>query len=173
METSGPWFFWLFPLAFAAHNVEEAFLLPRWSKSAGGFHRPEGPFEFSFALVILTALAVAITSLCCARGKQSLPSYLFFAFNLGMFINVFFPHLTTTIVLRKYCPGLLTGVFLLVPTTLFLLWYRFRNQYYGFPQFWIVTVPFAVLIVGSLPWLIRAGRFVKHAFGLTHVRRLL
>ena len=31
-----PWFFWLFPVAFAIHNAEEALCLPAFSKSAGG-----------------------------------------------------------------------------------------------------------------------------------------
>ena len=118
-----PWFFWLFPLAFAVHNIEEALFLPGWSKSAGRFHKPVGEFEFVFALVVLTTASVVITVLAGSAGKQTLPSYLFFAFNFGMLVNVFYPHLTATIVLKRYCPGLFTGVLFLVPTTGYLLLY--------------------------------------------------
>lgn len=101
METSVPWIFWLFPVVFAIHNLEEAVYLPHWSKSAGKFHKPIGAFEFRFAVIVLTAMSVVITIVFYMTGKQSIASYLFFAFNFGMLLNVFFPHLAATIVLWR------------------------------------------------------------------------
>lgn len=156
-----PWFFWLFPLALTIHNIEEAIWLPDWSRSASRFHRPVGRFEFAFAVTVITLIAVAITVAFYATGKQSFPAYLFFAFNFGMLVNVFVPHLAATIALRKYCPGLLTGLVLLLPTTSFLLWYGHANEYILFPRFWYVTIPFAALILGSIPVLFRIGKLLE------------
>ena len=163
IDTSLPWCFWLFPVAFAIHNIEEALWLPAWSQSAGRFHRSVGRFEFAFAIVVITAVSVVITILFYVNGKQSLPCYLFFAFNVGMFVNVFVPHLAGTIALKRYCPGLLTGMVLLVPTTLYLLWYGYTNDFYSLPKFWYVTIPFAGLIIGSIPVLFKIGRAIEHS----------
>jgi hypothetical protein len=156
-----PWFFWLFPIAFALHNVEEALFLPAWSKAAGKFHKPVGSFEFSFAVACLTVFSILVTVLFSLKGKQSLAGYVFLAFNFGMFVNVFFPHLVATIALKKYCPGLLTGVVLLLPTTGYLLYYGFFNEYFVFPMFWYVLFPSVVVVVGSIPSLFKLGRSVQ------------
>jgi len=161
METSVPWFFWLFPIVFAIHNTEEAIGLPTFSKSAGKYHKPVDTFEFVFALIIITLLATTITFLFYLSGKQSLACYLFFAFNFGMLINVFFPHIAATIALKKYCPGLLSGLLFLAPTTSFLLFYGYQNKYFLFPKFWIITIPFAGLVVWSIPILFKLGKYLQ------------
>lgn len=161
MSQTVPLIFLAFPIVFTIHNIEEALWLPRFSQSAGKFHKPVGTFEFVFALAVLTILAWVITLLFYLMGKESIPCYLFFAFNFGMLVNVFFPHLAATIVLRRYCPGLLTGILLLTPTTVYLLVYGYENEYFSFPKFWIITIPFAGIIVGSLPLLFRSGRSLK------------
>ena len=99
METSVPWIFWLFPVVFAVHNLEEA---------------------------------------------------------------VYLPHLASTIVLKKYCPGLLTGVALLVPATSYLLFYGYDNEFYSFPKFWFITIPFAVIVIVSIPILFKIGKLLQH-----------
>jgi hypothetical protein len=162
METSVSWIFWLFPVVFAIHNLEEAVYLPHWSKSAGKFHKPVGAFEFSFAVIVLTAISVVITIVFYMTGRQSIASYLFFAFNFGMLFNVFFPHLAATIVLNKYCPGLLTGVALLVPATSYLLFYGYDNEFYSFPKFWFITIPFAVIVIVLIPILFKIGKLLQH-----------
>jgi hypothetical protein len=166
MEASIPWIFWLFPIVFAVHNIEEALWLPKYSKTAGKYHKPVETFEFVFALVMITLLATIITVLFYMTGKQSIHCYLFFAFNFGMFINVFFPHFAATIALKRYCPGLLTGIMLLAPTTVYLLLYGYNNGYFDLPKFWLITIPFAALVVGSIPILFKVGRYIKKTVGL-------
>ncbi|MBE0643944.1 MAG: HXXEE domain-containing protein [Bacteroidetes bacterium] len=168
MDTSIPWFFWLFPIAFTIHNLEEAIWLPAFSKTAGKFQKPVGSFEFIFALIVLTLGALAITVLFFEQGKQSIPCYLFFAFNFGMLINVFFPHVGVTIALRRYCPGLMTGLLLLLPVTLYDLQYGYKNGYFDTGTFWLVTLPFAAIVVASLPLLFRAGRLLARMAGRTN-----
>jgi hypothetical protein len=67
-----------------------------------------------------------------------------------------------TLALRTYCPGLLTGLLILMPTTGFLLWYGYTNQYFLFPMFWYVTIPFAGLVIGSIPVLFKAGDLTRN-----------
>ena len=164
MDSGIPWFFWLFPVAFAIHNIEEALWLPGFSKSAGKFHKPVNSFEFVFALIVLTLLSIIITFLFYQNGKQSITCYLYFAFNFGMLLNVVHPHLTATVVLKKYCPGLITGILFLIPCTTYILMYGYQNQYFLFPEFWIITIPFAVLVVSSIPLLFKAGRYLQQKF---------
>ena len=126
--------FWLFPIAFTLHNTEEAICDAGISKHAGRFQKPVSTFEFLFALVPITALGAAITLLFYSAGKLSIPCYLFFAFNLGMLANVFFPHLVATIALGRYCPGLATGILLLAPVTSYLLFLGYCEGYFEIPR---------------------------------------
>lgn len=166
MDASLPWIFWAFPIVFTIHNIEEALWLPEFSRKAGKYHQPVDTFEFVSAVVVITLMAIFITACFYAMGKQSIACYLFFAFNFGMFINVFFPHMVATIALRKYCPGLLTGILLLFPTTGYLLWYGYQNQYFVFPMFWLITIPFLGLVVASIPVLFRVGKKLEKALGI-------
>ena len=164
METSLSWFFWLFPISFALHNIEEALWFPVFSKSAGKFHKPVDTFEFVFAVIILTLFSIVITLLFVINGKRSLSCYLYFAFNFGMLINVFFPHLAATVVLKKYCPGLLTGILFLIPTTAYILLFGYSNEYFIFPKFWFIAISFAGFVIGVIPILFKFGKYVKKIF---------
>jgi len=164
MDNIIPWFYWLFPIAFTIHNIEEAFWLPAFSKSAGKFHKPVNTFEFVFALIIITLISILITILFYIYGKESLACYLFFAFNFGMLLNVFYPHLFATILLKKYCPGLITGIIFLLPTSVYILIYGYNNRYFTFPIFWIIAIPFVVLVVGSIPILFKVGKILQDKF---------
>lgn len=155
-----PPIFWLFPIAFTLHNLEEAIWMPAFSKTAGRLHRPVGTFEFIFALIPITALGWLVTLLFYAAGPLGVPCHLFFAFNLAMLVNVFFPHLAATVALRRYCPGLATGLLLLAPVNSFLLIIGFRHGYFAVPELIVVTAVFAGLVAGAIPLLFRAGRWV-------------
>jgi len=161
MTTTIPWIFWLFPVVFTIHNIEEAVWLPEFSKRAGRFCRPVARLEFVFAVACITALAAVITALFYLKGPESIPSYLFFAFNFVMLINVFVPHLAATIALRRYCPGLATGVLLLVPVTAGNLLVGYNRGYYHPALFGIIAILFAGIVVGAIPVLFRIGRWVQ------------
>ena len=171
MAVSEFWFFWLFPAAFALHNTEEAIWMPSFSKTAGRFARPVNSFEFIFAVVILTILSVIITELFFIYGKESFFCSLYFAFNLAMLLNVFFPHIAAAISLKKYCPGLLTGLIFLAPVTIYILYYGYTNGLIKFPEFWFVAIPFTLLIIASIPFLFNTGKLLqKQLFKKKHTR---
>ena len=149
---------WLFALAVTVHNIEEAMQLPAWSKNAGKWHHPVGAREFRFAVIVLTLLAYTVALLATAGGKESVGAYLAAGYALAMLLNVFFPHVIATVMMRRYAPGTLTALLLNLPVTLFLLYRGFQDGYIHYEQFvWIG--PLVVLgIVVSIPLLFAIGR---------------
>jgi hypothetical protein len=65
---------WLFPIAVALHNAEEAIWMPRWSAGHAAqlpVH-PPGAAEIIAVLVVFTAAAFAVTYLSARRGPESI-----------------------------------------------------------------------------------------------------
>ncbi len=111
----------LFPIAITLHNLEEAIWLPGWSRQAGKFHKVVEPGQFRFAVVVVTVIAYLSTFLAIAFPSPWLWKQIFFGFLGAMIVNAFVPHLLATIALRKYAPGVLSGVLLLVPINVSIL----------------------------------------------------
>ncbi|MBN1473062.1 MAG: HXXEE domain-containing protein [Syntrophaceae bacterium] len=115
----------LFLLGFSLHNIEEALWLPKWSKHARKYHKEVSPSEFRFAVIIVTAIGYLLTFQYFLFGSaHSAAKYIYLGFILMMVVNVFFPHLIATIVLKKYAPGLITGILLNAPCGIYIL---FKN----------------------------------------------
>ena len=119
----------LFALAITLHNLEEAWLLPEWSQSAGLFHPPVGTLEFYFTVAVLTVFAYAAVYLAIVNGKESVGAYLLEGYALAMLLNVFFPHILATVVSRRYAPGTITALFLNLPITILLLRQGLKEKY--------------------------------------------
>jgi hypothetical protein len=155
---SSPWVMWLFPVAFTLHNIEEAIWLPAFSQRAGRFHPPVARGEFLFALVPITLLGWFVTGAFALYGRQSLAGDLFYAFNLVMAVNVVFPHLAATVVLRRYCPGLITGIVFLMPSTVYLLSLGYDRGDYSLTRLLLIVPLLAAFLVGAIQLLSRIGR---------------
>lgn len=112
----------LFLLGFTLHNLEEAVWLPAWSKYAKQFHPEVKKNEFHFAVIIVTAIGYLLTFLHFSDDKNNIIiQSIYYGFILMMALNVVFPHLIATIVLKKYSPGLVTGLMLNLPFGIFLV----------------------------------------------------
>ena len=112
----------LFLLGFSLHNIEEALWLPGWSKHARKYHKEASPNEFRFAVIIVTAIGYLLTFQYFVFGADyAAAKYIYLGFILVMVVNVFFPHLIATIVLKKYAPGLITGLMLNAPLGVYIL----------------------------------------------------
>jgi len=112
----------LFLLGFSLHNIEEALWLPGWSKHARKYHKEVSPNEFRFAVIIVTAIGYLLTFQYFVFGSAyAAAKYIYLGFILIMIVNVFFPHLIATIVLKKYAPGLITGLLLNAPLGIYIL----------------------------------------------------
>lgn len=149
---------WLFALVITLHNIEEAVLLPTWSKTAGKWHHPVGALEFRFAVIVLTVLAYVVVWLATASGKESVGAYLLAGYALAMLLNVFFPHVIATAVMRRYAPGTFTALLLNLPVTLLLLQKGLQNGYVHIQRLVWVGPLMIVGILAAIPVLFAIGR---------------
>ena len=112
----------LFLLGFSLHNLEEALWLPQWSKHARKYHKEVSPNEFSFAVIIVTAIGYLLTfQYFIFAPSSSFSRYVYLGFILMMIANVIFPHLIATLVLKRYAPGTITGMLLNAPIGIYIL----------------------------------------------------
>lgn len=73
-------------------------------------------------------------------------------FVLMTVFNVFFPHIISTILLKRYVPGTLTGILLNTPIGIYILFNRISHTNDIFPiliTFIIVTV-FSLILINLL-----------------------
>ena len=140
---------WLFALGVAAHNAEEAWLLPSWPG------RPRfrwaaveaGPFRFAAALLSLVALLAAW--LAGVGGAHSLGAYFIAGYAAAMVLNVFLPHLAATVALRTYAPGTATALLFNLPLGGWLA-YRLLAERWIEPSVFAVSGPLTVLGIAAL-----------------------
>lgn len=112
----------LFLMGFTLHNIEEAIWMPKWSKHAKKYHKEVTANEFIFAVIIITAIGYLFTfQYFIFSDKYIISKYLYLGFILMMVVNVLIPHLVSSIKLKRYCPGTLTGILLNLPIGLYLL----------------------------------------------------
>lgn len=149
-----------FALAITLHNLEEAWLLPTWSQSAGLWHPPIGTLEFCFAVTVLTVLAYAAVYLAVVNGKESVGAYLLEGYALAMLLNVFFPHVLATVVMRRYAPGTLTALLLNFPVTVLLLRQGFKEKYIHMNRFARIGPLVIIGLLAAIPVLFFIGRIL-------------
>jgi len=148
---------WLFAIGVLVHNAEEALLLPAWSLSAGRWHAPVVSGVFRFAVAVLTVLVFVAAWLAAVGGSGSLGAYFITGYALAMLLNVFIPHLTATIVLRRYAPGTTTALLFNLPLGGCLV-YRALTEGYVNSTVFAVSGPLIVLgILASIPLLFAIG----------------
>lgn len=151
---------WLFAVAITIHNTEEALYLPAWSVTAGRWHSHVSAPVFRFAVVVLTLAGYLLAVLVTLMGKQSIPAYLIGGYALAMLLNVIMPHTVATLALRRYAPGLATGLILNLPVTAMLLYQGLSTGWITLETF-VWVAPLVVLsILASLPILFAIGRRV-------------
>ena len=154
-------FTWLFVLVVAAHNLEEAIWLPAWSRTVVRWHQAVGNIEFRFAVIVMTLVAIISAWLATVQGRAGLGAYLVTGYALAMLLNVLFPHVVASLVLKRYMPGTATAVLLNLPVTIGLLLRAFRDGYVE-PRAFLIFGPMVVIgIVASIPLLFRMGRMVS------------
>jgi len=150
----------IFLLGFTVHNLEEAIWLPKWSKYAKKFHEPVEANQFVFAVIIVTIMGYILTALDIMIGNfGSIVNYFYLGFVGMMGINSIFPHLLSTIVLKKYAPGLITALFLNLPFSLILIIEHIKNGINVFCLVLAITL-MSGLVLFSLKYLFIIGRLL-------------
>ncbi|GAB3784153.1 HXXEE domain-containing protein [Dyella agri] len=104
---------WLFALGVVAHNAEEAWLLPGWSKRPARWR--VNPRMFHLGALVLSLLAMLAAWLAEVGGRHSFGAYLLAGYALAMVLNVLAPHLVACLVARSYAPGTATALLLNLP----------------------------------------------------------
>ncbi|WP_109853423.1 HXXEE domain-containing protein [Aquimarina sp. AU58] len=112
----------LLPFAFALHNFEEVLGMEKWTKSIPSFiHKPVTTRQFGIAVTLFTILGFIVTF----SKELYLTEKYYYSIITGfagmLFLNVFFPHLLAMIYLRKYAPGIITGLLINLPLTMAIL----------------------------------------------------
>ena len=112
----------LLPFAFALHNFEEALSMEKWTKSLPDhIHKPVTTRQFGIAVLLFSILGFAVT-LTKGFYRTEQYYYLVIAGFAGMlFLNVFLPHLAATVFLRKYSPGVISGLLINLPLSALVL----------------------------------------------------
>jgi hypothetical protein len=152
----------LFLFAFSLHNTEEALWLPAWSTTAGRFHPAVGADEFRFGVLVVTLIGYLATFLFLAFGASSAPiRYAYFGFLMMMALNAVFPHLVATIALGRYAPGTMTGLFLNLPLSSYIVFIEYRESPFD-SKLLAGVVGVTILMLASLKPLFALGRRVTN-----------
>lgn len=151
-------FQWLFQIITTLHNLEEAIWLPKWSQQVGKWHAEVGKVEFRFAVIVLTLLAYLFTYLSWFSGPQTIWVYITCGYMFAMWLNVFLPHVLATIDLRRYCPGVVTGVVLNLPINAWLIYLGLQQQWISLEKFLYISPLTVIAILFSIPVLFFTGK---------------
>lgn len=147
---------WLFALAAAIHNLEEAILAPDWMRRTGWRIDVYGAPEFRFAVMAFTVGGFVLAAL--AEAGFATATYLLSGLALAMAINTIVPHLALSLAMRLYAPGTATGLLLVLPAALMLLRAGFEEDRLA-PATFLWAGPLVALgVVGVIPLLLALGR---------------
>jgi drug/metabolite transporter (DMT)-like permease len=148
----------IFPLAITLHNIEEALWLPQWSQFAKRYHKRVGRNEFYFALICVTLIAYLSSFFFLLFNEVVILKYIYFGFVGAMILNAIFPHLIATIVLKRYAPGVITGILMNVPCFSFLIIFAIKENVISTFEVIISTAIVGGTILVSLPIFFKLGQ---------------
>ena len=151
---------WFLALSETLHTIEEAIWLPEWSHTAGLWHPPVSPFEFRFAVAVVT-LAVYGVILYFTRRSTFTSRLLMGGTLVVIFVNVFAPHLAAAVMTGRYAPGVLTGVLLNLPVTFYLLRRGLKEGEFTPASLARGAVACALLALTLMPGSFFAGRWLE------------
>jgi uncharacterized protein with HXXEE motif len=117
--------YWLFPLGFIFHDLEELVTMTDWIarhqieleriSSLGAVARrlvesvPASPVEVGVTIALELALLLAVTSFATRRPDSRIRSYMYSAV-LGVFVVHALTHALQVLVFRGYVPGMISAV---------------------------------------------------------------
>ncbi|MGE7941402.1 HXXEE domain-containing protein [Lysinibacillus xylanilyticus] len=150
-----------FCLAITLHNIEEAIWLPQWSQHGSKFQKTVTPNEFHFAVFVITALAYLSAFFFIFLPQSNFAKWFFVGFLGAMIINAIFPHLLTTIVMKKYAPGLVTALLLNIPINSLIIHRMFETYLIEWTELLFSTILVGISLLALIPFLFKLGRLVS------------
>lgn len=151
--------YWLFALALTVHNIEEGLFLPAFTASVPRLSAYPTPFSFRFALVLFTGAAYVLVAV--AAAGDALATHALAGLAVVMAVNAVMPHLLLTVLTRRYAPGTLTGVFIMLPLSLLLSGRLLADGTISGSSLALSAMIVAVAVIAALSGLFLAGRFIE------------
>ena len=146
--------FWILTVAYTGHILEEYILNWRkWAQETSGLKLEWTEFFVANFAVIVLGIACSVVGFECP-----IFSYLFVGLAA---INGLFAHLGTTIIKRKFSPGLITSVLLFFPVCIWAYCMAFEKE--------ILTLSFILITLGGALFIMLFPvllQFVKHKTNL-------
>ncbi|WP_455462181.1 HXXEE domain-containing protein [Streptococcus salivarius] len=133
-------FYFLFPALFMLHELEEIIWMPSFVRKLTT-HFPDNRIlfyytPFAFNAIVLEQFLILLLSLFLS---YQFSNYTIYATIVIAYIYHVFGHLIQTVVIRKYVPGLLTGIL----TSWFSLYYLNPNipiELFGYSLFTLLVI---------------------------------
>jgi hypothetical protein len=126
--------FWILTVAYAGHILEEYVL--DWRKWA----QETSKLKLEWTEFFIANFAVIVLGISCSVVGFDCPVFSYMFIGLAA-INGLFAHIGTTIVKRKFSPGLITSVFLFIPICAWAYSIALRKG--------ILTLSFALITLGG------------------------
>ena len=145
----------ILPYLFLLHNAEEAVFIEH--SPVKSWLGENVQLQFAIAVSLFTILAFVV---CEITRKTRHYDYIMTAFAGMLFLNVFFPHLISAVVLGCYTPGVVTAVFIILPATSQILWNNYRKAIFSKRQFGISIISGAVFGFFASGMFLLIGKFV-------------
>jgi hypothetical protein len=154
---------WGVPILLAVHNLEEAPFMEKWPRELSlPIHPIVSTKQFVAAVTLLTIAGFAVTYFGVTTSNQPIGTSIILGIQMVMLVNVFVPHLATAIRFRKYSPGIITGLLLNLPFSIYLFNRAMQERFMSWQLVWtlLAITPFATiaLIMGSLQigkWIVK------------------
>ncbi|MDO7485742.1 HXXEE domain-containing protein [Peribacillus frigoritolerans] len=146
-----------FCFAITLHNIEEAIWLPKWSQHASKFQKSVTPSEFHFAVIVITTLAYLSVFSYLLIPESDFAKWIFIGFVGSMIFNAIFPHLIATVLMKRYAPGLFTGVLLNIPINSLIIYQMFEGDLILWKELIISTLVIGISLLALIPLLFKIG----------------
>jgi hypothetical protein len=146
---------WMFPVAFLIHDLEELVTTERFSRENQGWvpKRLRGivtpsTTQFLVGMIVLFVLSVGAAYLA-TRSPREIE---ILTLTLAMFLIHVVGHIGFPIVFRRYTPGLITALVIVLPYSLYAFFRLFSARLIT-PESFMFSLLFGALLVAPLIWL--------------------
>nr|WP_283163378.1 HXXEE domain-containing protein [Sporolactobacillus mangiferae] len=144
--------FLLFLFIISIHNTEEGIWLMRMTRhSKVRLYQAVKQDQFLFAVIAVTAAAYFVTSMFILFPENVCFKYAYFGFLAAMMLNVLFSYLLGAIIERKYSPGLMTGILLIIPVHTIIIMRAFQSHLILFNGLIIGTFAMSTAMLFLIP----------------------
>ncbi len=141
----------IFMLCLTLHNMEEALWFTQWRiQTMPNSRRTPQQSHFIFAVLGITTLGYVVSGLHMMYPYNTVIEFCYIGFVGAMLVNAVVPHLLLTLRYKKYCPGVLTGTFLLLPFNTLML-YNAITSHLKVSEVLTATMIVGMMLLLSIP----------------------